>query len=78
MIEVSKVKDKCEYCNSKSTIMNRMLLNPILTKPSEEQQVIWNGYIVKDYLEQMLTCNSETWIVRTDINYCPICGRKLK
>lgn len=64
----------CEYCEKmrdnvlKDIIINKPI-NSSLFIDSEHSRIFWR---MNHYLK------TETLVACTDINYCPMCGRKLK
>jgi len=69
----------CEYCNGENyeEDSSTHFCKPIIEEDYDEESV----YIIRDLEDenlpyQLVICATNTkWI---DINYCPMCGRKLK
>lgn len=75
----------CEYCNGRSygNSYNRTMVMPMLSQPSDEPFTAEKPFaalnisIVGKQLETIITAGFKTTVIMTDINYCPMCGRKL-
>lgn len=62
----------CEYCNLKENILNNS--EPIMGFYEDE---IKEGYIFISS-EGKLLVNNDYALTSAEINYCPMCGRKLE
>lgn len=74
VIHLTKQKE-CKYCELKKKINFN---SPIYLLPNTEIVIEDNSIkIIEKNLEHNLWKNGKREIVKIEINYCPICGRKL-
>ena len=57
----------CEYCNGDENTQQPL--------PDNEEATVWT--ICKDKIE-IVTISRQLQVFSCNINYCPMCGRKLK
>lgn len=81
---IKQIQENCPYCHS-----DTMLLSPTMEKIDVPSKYLWQFLKEKDnFMFNLYILDKKLWFEESDrdgeyanyvkINYCPMCGRKLK